>query len=113
MTETLTGIITPLIVGVMLIVIGIINMRGNISTIHSYHRARVSEENIKPFGKMVGLGNLLVGVGVVIFGGMMFLAEKLSNDVFVFIGMVIMLVFMIVGLAISFKGMKKYNGGIF
>ena len=113
MTEALTGIITPLIVGVMLIVIGIINMRGNISTIHSYHRARVSEENIKPFGKMVGFGNILVGVGVVIFGITMLLTEKLQNETLVFIGMAIMFVFMIVGLAISFKAMKKYNGGIF
>jgi hypothetical protein len=113
MTETLTGIITPLLVGVLLIVIGIVNMTGNISLLHSYHRARVTEENRKPFGKMVGLGNLLVGVGVIIFGGMMFLAEKLQNETLVFIGMAIMFVFMIVGLAISFKAMKKYNGGIF
>ncbi len=113
MTETLTGIITPLLVGVLLIVLGIINMTGNISSIHSYHRARVTEENRKPFGKMVGLGTLLVGVGVVVFGSMMFLAEKLQNDICVFIGIAIMFVFMIVGLAISFKAMKKYNGGIF
>lgn len=113
MTETITGIITPLIVGIILIVLGIINMTGNISSLHSYHRARVSEENIKPFGKMVGLGNILVGIGVFIFGGMMFLAEKLQNDICVNIGMAIMFVFMIAGLAISFKAMKKYNGGIF
>ncbi len=113
MTETLTGIITPLLVGVLLIVLGIINMTGNISSIHSYHRARVTEENRKPFGKMVGLGTLLVGVGVVVFGSMMFLAEKLQNDICIFIGIAIMFVFMIVGLAISFKAMKKYNGGIF
>ena len=113
MTEAVAGVVTPILVGVLLIVLGIINMTGNISSLHSYHRARVTEENRKPFGKMVGLGNLLVGVGVVAFGIMMLLAEKLSNDVFVFIGMVIMFVFITVGLAISFKAMKKYNGGIF
>lgn len=113
MTETLTGIITPLLVGALLIVIGIVNMTGNISLLHSYHRARVTEENRKPFGKMVGLGNLLVGVGVIIFGGMMLLAEKMQNEIFIIIGMIVMFVFMIIGLAISFKAMKKYNGGIF
>ena len=62
---------------------------------------------------MVGFGNVLVGVGVVIFGITMLLTEKLQNETLVFIGMAIMFVFMIVGLAISFKAMKKYNGGIF
>ena len=38
-------------VGVICIVLGIINMRGNISSIHSYHRRRVAKENILPFGK--------------------------------------------------------------
>lgn len=113
MTETVAEIVTPILVGVVLIIIGIVNMTGNISSIHSYHRARVTEENKKPFGKMVGLGNILVGVGVVIFGVMMFLTEKLQNNICTFIGKAIMLVFMVVGLAISFKAMKKYNGGIF
>lgn len=113
MTETLTGIITPLLVGALLIVIGIVNMTGNISLLHSYHRARVTEENRKPFGKMVGLGNLLVGVGVIIFGGMMLLAEKMQNEIFIIIGMIVMFAFFVIGLAISFKAMKKYNGGIF
>lgn len=109
----MTGVLTPILIGVLLIVLGIINMTGNISSIHSYHRARVTEENRKPFGKTVGLGTLLVGVGVVAFGSMMFLAEKLQNDICIFIGTAIMFAFMIVGLAISFKAMKKYNGGIF
>lgn len=109
----MSSTIGPILVGLLLIVLGIINMTGNISSIHSYHRARVSEENIKPFGKEVGFGTLLVGIGIVIFGGMMFIAEKLQNDICIFVGVAIMLVFMIVGLAISFKAMKKYNGGIF
>lgn len=113
MTEAVAGIVIPILVGIFLIVIGIVNMTGNISSLHSYHRARVTEENRKPFGKMVGLGNLLVGVGVAVFGIMMLLAEKFEKDVLIFIGMAIMFVFMIIGLAISFKAMKKYNGGIF
>lgn len=113
MTEALAGIITPLIVGVMLIILGIINMTGNISSIHSYHRSQVTEENRKPFGKRVGLGTLLIGIGILIFGGMMFLAERFENDIFVFAGMVILSVAFVVGLALSFAAMKKYNGGIF
>ncbi|MBQ8331912.1 MAG: hypothetical protein IJX94_05390 [Clostridia bacterium] len=35
-------------------VLGIINMTGNISSLHWYHRQRVTKEDRKPFGKLVG-----------------------------------------------------------
>ena len=41
--------IVALIVGIICIVLGVLNMRGNISSIHSYHRQRVKEEDIIPF----------------------------------------------------------------
>lgn len=113
MTETLTGIMTPLIVGIILVVLGIINMTGNISSLHSYHRARVTEENRKPFGRMVGIGTILAGVGVIAEGVMTFLAEKLQNTIFVPVGIVLMSLFLIPGLVLMVIAMKKYNGGIF
>ena len=39
--------IIQIIIGLALIVVGIFNMKGNISTIHSYHRKRIKEEDIK------------------------------------------------------------------
>lgn len=113
MTEELMGVITPLLVGVLLIVIGAVNMTGNISSLHSYHRTNVTEENRKPFGKRVGLGNIIIGIGVVALSGAMYLTQRFENDVFTFIGMAIMAVTLVIGLAISFTAMKKYNGGIF
>lgn len=107
------GVLTPVFVGVILIVLGIINMTGNISTLHSYHRERVTEENRKPFGRMVGLGTILVGVGVVLEGAMMFLALKVQNDAFVIVGIVCLVIFVVVGITLNFVAMKKYNGGIF
>ena len=50
----MTSFIGTLIVGVVCIVLGISNMRGNISSLHSYHRHRVTAEDRIPFGKMVG-----------------------------------------------------------
>ena len=47
--------IVSALVGVVCIVLGISNMKGNISSLHSYHRSRVSEEDRIPFGRMVGL----------------------------------------------------------
>ncbi len=58
----------PGILGVILIVLGIMNMKGNISSLHWYHRKRVAEEDRKPFGKLVGLGTLIIGIALVISG---------------------------------------------
>jgi hypothetical protein len=46
---TMAGNIVTFLVGVVCIVLGISNMRGNISSLHSYHRSRVSEEDRSPF----------------------------------------------------------------
>ena len=100
-------------VGVICIVLGIINMRGNISSIHSYHRSRVSKEDILPFGKKVGLGTIIMGVGVIIFSILSAITFYTENNIFMLIGTVIMIASFIVGMALSFYAMKKYNGGIF
>ena len=48
----MSAFIITLLVGVICIVLGVSNMRGNISSIHSYHRQRVKEEDKIPFGKV-------------------------------------------------------------
>lgn len=105
--------VVPILVGLLLIVLGIVNMTGNVSTLHSYHRQRVTEENRKPFGKMVGLGTLIAGLGIVAVGVTIFLAEKLQNEVFVTLGIVLLPTFLIPGIVLMVIAMKKYNGGIF
>ena len=108
----LSSIVTFL-VGVVCIVLGISNMRGNISSLHSYHRNRVSEEDVIPFGKQVGLGTIIVGIGVIIFSILSSITLYTENNVFTLVGTVIMIVGIIVGLLISFRAMIKYNKGIF
>ena len=105
--------IATIIVGIVCIIIGITNRKGNISTLHSYHRNRVSEEDRLPFGKMVGLGMMIVGVGLILMGVLNFIAATLQNDIFTFIGMGAMILGLVVGLGISFYAMIKYNKGIF
>ena len=109
----MVGLLTPIFVGIILVVIGIVNMTGNISSLHSYHRERVTEENRKPFGRMVGIGTILVGVGVIAEGVMMLLAEKLQNGTLVTVGTVLLPIFLAPGLVLVVIAMKKYNGGIF
>lgn len=49
-------VIGPIIIGVLISALGIMNMKGNISSLHWYHRQRVSPNDVKPFGKSVGFG---------------------------------------------------------
>ncbi len=108
----LSSIVT-LIVGVVCIALGTSNMRGNISSLHSYHRHRVSEEDRIHFGKKVGLGTIIIGIGIIVFSGLSAVTFYTENDVFVLVGTAIMIVSIVVGLVISFRAMIKYNKGIF
>ena len=58
--------IIMLILGVFISVVGIVNIKGNISTIHSYNRRRVKEEDIPKYGKVVGTGTLIIGISLVL-----------------------------------------------
>ena len=100
-------------VGIIISVLGVINMSGNISTIHWYHRKRVSEENVKPFGRLVGGGSLIIGVAIIAFSAMSYAFEKLQIKFIMNIGIGILIFGIVVGLAMSFYAMIKYNKGIF
>ena len=104
--------IVTALVGVVCIVLGISNMKGNISSLHSYHRNRVSEEDRIPFGRKVGLGTIIVGVAIILFSGLSAVTLYTNNDLFILIGTGILSAGVIMGLVISFKAMIKYNKGI-
>ena len=105
--------ITVLGLGILVSILGIINMTGNISSLHWYHRQRVTEENRKPFGKLVGLGTLIIGLSMIVFGILFLIFEQTQLQAFVVIGVIELIVSIIVGMIVSFYAMKKYNGGIF
>lgn len=105
--------ITTVGVGLLISIIGIVNMTGNISSLHSYHRQRVTEENRKPFGRLVGLGTLIVGIALIVFGTISWIAEKTRLNFLIIIGTALLIVGIVVGMALNFYAMKKYNGGIF
>ena len=98
--------ITQIIIGLVLIVIGIFNMKGNISLLHSYHRKRVKEEDIKPFGKKVGIGTIIIGITIILAGLFIFLNHTIISNVVLIIGLVTACVIILYALF-------KYNKGIF
>ena len=109
----MAGNIVTFLVGVVCIVLGISNMRGNISSLHSYHRSRVSEEDRIPFGKQVGLGTIIVGIGIIVFSVLSSVTLYTGNDIFILVGTAVLIIGIILGLIISFRAMIKYNKGIF
>ena len=109
----MTAFITVSGLGILVSILGIINMTGNISSLHWYHRQRVTEENRKPFGKLVGLGTLIIGLSMIVFGILFLIFEQTQLQAFVVIGVIELIVSIIVGMIVSFYAMKKYNGGIF
>ena len=106
-------ILTLFAIGIVLCVIGAINMSGNISSLHSYHRHRVTPENVKPFGRLVGSGTALIGLSIIAFGVFMIAYEKTQLDVLLWIGTALLIACIVAGLGISFYAMIKYNKGIF
>ncbi len=99
--------------GLLVSVLGIINMSGNISSLHWYHRQRVTEENVKPFGRLVGFGTLIIGLVMIVFGILFLIFEKTQLNIYVIIGTAVLISGIILGMAISFYAMFKYNKGIF
>lgn len=109
----MVAFITTVGIGILVCVLAIKNMMGDISSLHSYHRNRVAEENVKPFGKLVGLGTLIIGISLIIFGILIFIFEKTQLEILSVIGTAQLILSIVIGTAISFYAMKKYNGGIF
>ncbi len=54
------------ILGLLISALGILNIKENISTIHSYNRRKVKEEDVPKYGKAMGIGTLIIGVSFVI-----------------------------------------------
>lgn len=107
------AVITTAVVGIVLIVIGIINRTGNINTLHSYHRHRVSEEDRKPFGRAVGLGMLFCGGGCLFFSALHLCYVLTAWLPLVLIASVGLVGAMVVGLVLSIKAIIRYNKGLF
>lgn len=105
--------IGPVLLGILISVLGISNMKRNISSIHWYHRKRVTEENKAAFGKLMGLGTLVIGIAAIVYGVLAFAAEKLQTEVLLPVGGGLLLAAVVVGLGLNFYAMFKYNKGIF
>jgi len=94
-----------LVLGIFLSVLGIVNMKGNISTIHSYNRRKVKEEDVPKYGRAVGMGTLIIGAALALAYFVTLWNEEMVE--------LIVLPALVVGLAFILYGQIKYNHGIF
>ena len=99
--------------GLLVSILGIINITGNISSLHWYHRQRVSPDDIKPFGKKVGLGTLIIGIAIIVFGLFSLITYLTEIEVYTIIGATVLIPAVIVGLGLSLYAIIKYNKGLF
>ena len=97
--------IALLILGIFISVIGIVNMTGNISTIHSYNRRKVKEEDVPKYGRAVGTGTLIIGVSLIAA----FVTTFWSEMPMYFI----VIPALVIGLGIILYAQFKNNKGIF
>ncbi len=100
------GFITLIFLGILLIVIGALNMMGNISSIKRQNRRNVRPEDVPSYGKCVGIGTAVIGAATFLYAilGLIF-----DTPIFAFV----LLVGIIVGMAFILYGQFKYNKGIF
>ena len=105
--------IITFIIGIVFIVIGLINRKGNVSMLHSYHIKRVKEEDKLPLGKKVGLGMLILGTSMILMGALSFIAKLSQQDIFLNIGTFVLTIGLVVGSGICLYAINKYNKGIF
>ena len=101
----MTEFILQVVIGLFIIVVGVLNTKGHISLLHSYHRKRVKEEDVLPFGKKIGLGTIIVGCTVIIAG--------ISELFFSGITNIILVVGFVPGFSVMVYALLKYNKGIF
>ncbi len=95
-----------LILGTVLIVTGIFNTKGNVSTIHRYNRRRVSKEDAPKYGKTMGLGTLIMGASMAATAILQMIFDLEAIFYLLATGVVI-------GLGIMVYAQFKYNKGIF
>ena len=106
-------LIMPVIIGVVIIVMGCMHMKGNISTLHSYHRKRVTEEDRIPFGRKVGTGSIMIGCALILKACLDYAAGSMNNPMLNTAGTAALVIGFVTGTALIVYAMMKYNKGIF
>ena len=113
MGGAITGAIIGILVGVIFLAIGIQNMKGNISMLHSYHINNIKEEDKPAFGRAVGLGMFIMAAALIVYGALFIPAELTGNGIYMTVGGAVLAVGLGGGIVLTLLAIKRYNGKIF
>ena len=108
--NNITEYIIMLVLGILLIPLGIMNIKGNISSIHWYNRTRITEETRPKYGKLMGIGTVVISAGLIISA---IINIMMDAEIAITISGGITLVSVIVGVGFMLYAQIKYNKGIF
>ena len=100
-------------VGAILIILGISHTKGNISSLHSYHIKNIKEEDILPFGKRVGIGNIIIGISIILYSVLMAIFETLKIKMLLAASIFVLLIGILIGIVIALRAIIKYNHSLF
>lgn len=95
-----------LAIGLLVSILGIPNLKGNISSIHWYNRTRVSEADVPKYGKFMGIGTIIIGLSITVTAIISLFIELVPVFILTLVGV-------IVGVAFMLYAQFKYNGGLF
>ena len=104
--EPLRDSLIQLGLGVICVLLGIFNMRGNIGTIHWYNRRKVTKENQKAYCMFVGLGTLIIGATIIVAAIIQALGNIAAGGLVIGVGFLI-------GMLLILYAQFKYNRGLF
>lgn len=104
--EPLRDYLMMIALGVILVILGIFNIRGNIASIHWYNRTKVTKENQLPYCRLVGAGTAGMGAAMI-------LSAPLQAFGWEEAGAAVILVGLVAGLGLILYAQFKYNRGIF
>ncbi len=91
-------------IGIVLIVLGILTWKKQmVSILHAYHYKNVKKEDIPFYTRLMGIGQIVIGIGLCLTGMLRILTYNiLSYSPFI--------AGFIIGLIIMHKAQIKYNG---
>ena len=101
------------LLGALIIIIGIRNVKGDVGSLRRYHRKRVSEEDLIPFGRKIGTGTIIIGCVVIVKACAQLAAEKWNMPLADTVGTVVLIAGLAAGFAFILYAMIKYNKGVF
>ena len=100
------GVIVELTVGLLCVVLGlVIWIKKKVSLVHTYHYKNVKQEDLPAYARLLGIGQILMGIGICVTGLLNLLKSALW--------WIPMAAGFVAGFIVMNKAQKKYNGSWF